>query len=52
MCLSLAKSGYFGGDPERVSKSSSEWIIKTYDYEMFLRDYENQTYLLNRNENR
>lgn len=52
MCLTLAKARYFGGNPEDVSKASAEWIVKTFDYEMFMRIYEEQIYSLNKNEDR
>ena len=53
ICLKIAKAGYWGGDPYKVSKATPDWIIKTLDYQNFCNDYEQQLHTLNRNnENR
>ena len=52
MCLTLAKAGYFAGNPCEVAKASADWIIKSLDYEMFCRGFEEQLHLINKNENR
>ena len=44
----LAKSGYFGGNPETVLNASGDIVIDTFYYEMFSRDLEQATMELNK----
>ena len=44
----LAKSGYFGGNPEEVLKANGDIVIDTFYYEMFARDLEQATTELNK----
>lgn len=38
--MTLAKSGYYGGNPENVFMASCDIVMKTYHYEMYTRQYE------------
>lgn len=49
ICLHIAKSGFWGGDPEKISKATPNWIIKTLDYMGFCDDYKEQLRELNTN---
>ena len=44
----LAKSGYFGGNPETIMNAQGDLVIDAFHYEMFTRDYENTLNELNR----
>ena len=44
MCLRLAKSGYCGADPEKVSLMRVGWVVYMLLYEKFVGDYE-RTYI-------
>lgn len=48
ICLQLAKSGFWGGDPDKVSRATPDWIIKTFEYVGFCSDYEHQLKELNK----
>lgn len=41
--MALAESGYYGGNPETVLNAQFDIVYKTYQYEMFKREYE-ETY--------
>ena len=38
--MTLARSGFFGGNPEKVLNSSVDIVMQTYHYEIFSRNYE------------
>ena len=42
--MTLAKSGYYNGNPELIFNSSADMVMKTYYYEIYTREYES-TYL-------
>ena len=44
IAMTLAKSGYYGGNPEAVFNASIDMVMKTYHYEIYTREYE-ATYL-------
>ena len=46
----LAKSGYFGGNPQTVLTTPVDIVLQTYQYEMFTREYEETYYEINKRE--
>ncbi len=48
MCLQIAKTGFWGGDPHKVSMATPDWIIKAFEYQSFCSDYEMQLRELNK----
>lgn len=46
----LAKAGYFGGNPENVYNARVDIVLDVYHYEQFTRDYESTYYELNKTE--
>lgn len=46
-CL-LAKTGYFGGNPQIILNSPIDIVLQTYQYEIFTREYEETYYELNK----
>jgi len=44
----LAKSGYFGGNPETVLNAPVDIVLNAFQYEIFSRDYENAIIELNK----
>lgn len=38
--MTLAKSGYFSGNPQLILNSSVDIVMHTYHYEIFSRNYE------------
>ena len=48
MVLMLAKAGYFSGNPEVIYNSPVDLVFKTYQYEMFMRDFENTYHEINK----
>jgi len=47
VCLRIAKSGYYSGDPGKVRKAPVDDVFRILDYENFLSDYEFTEYKLN-----
>ena len=45
--MTLAKSGYYAGNPDYIYASDVQTVIDTYQYEMFMRDYETTYHELN-----
>lgn len=50
MCISLAKKGYFQGDPDRVLEASVSTVMKVLAYEKFESEYKETEIELNKNE--
>ena len=50
LALSLAKSGYFGGNPENVMNAPVNIVIATSHYESFCKTYESTYIELNKTE--
>ena len=48
IALILAKSGFYGGDPDKVLDAPINRVMQAYQYEMFLRDYEETARELNK----
>ena len=48
IAVTLAKSGYFAGNPDVVLNTPIDIVLHTYHYEMFTRDYETTYYELNK----
>ena len=46
--LILAKSGFYGGDPDKVLDAPIDKVLQAYQYEMFLREYETTARELNK----
>lgn len=44
----MAKSGYFGGDPEKVFSARVDIVMQAIDYEVFLIEYEEKEAELNK----
>ena len=44
----LAKSGYFGGNPVTVLNAPVDIVLNAFQYEMFSREYENAVFELNK----
>lgn len=42
--MTLAKSGYFNSDPQKILETPIDLVMKTYHYEIFAREYE-ETYI-------
>ena len=42
--MTLAKAGYFNGNPETILNAPFDLVYQTYQYEMYTRDYED-TYI-------
>lgn len=40
IALTLAKAGYYQGDPEKILNARIDLVLQTYNYEMFTRDLE------------
>ena len=40
VALTLAKSGFFSGNPQLILNSSVDLVMQTYHYEIFTRNYE------------
>lgn len=41
IALTLAKTGWFGGNPQNVYEAPVDVVFEAYHYEIFTRDYEN-----------
>lgn len=50
IALTLAKSGFYGGNPEAVLNSRVDLVVQAYHYEMFLRQLETTFTELNNKE--
>jgi hypothetical protein len=48
LILNLAKKGYCGGDPEKISKMEVKWVFKLAEYEKFINNYEQEYIYLNK----
>lgn len=44
----LAKEGYFGGNPQTILNTDGGIVLDTFHYEMFCREYEATSILLNK----
>lgn len=50
IALRLAKAGYMGGDPQRVSGAPVDVVVSMLHYESFLGEYERTWVQMNRKE--
>ena len=48
IALTLAKEGYFNGNPNIILNSPADLVLQTYQYEMFRRVYEDTYTELNK----
>jgi len=48
MAFNLARSGYFGGDPEKVLAARVDLVLAAHEYEQFRSEYESVEYELNK----
>ena len=46
--VTLAKSGYFGGNPQIVLNTPVDIVLQTYQYEMFTRKFEETCHEMNK----
>lgn len=46
--MTLAKSGYFGSNPETILNSPVDLVFQTYHYEIFTREYDETNIELNK----
>jgi hypothetical protein len=46
--LSLAKAGYYGGDPEKVLQARVDIVLSLMQYESFRNDYQEVEYFINK----
>lgn len=49
IAVTLAKAGFFGGNPHQVYQTPVDIVFDAYHYEMFTREYESTHYELNKN---
>lgn len=47
IALNLVKSGFYNGNLENVFNSRVDYVLHTYHYEMFTREYEATLHKLN-----
>ncbi len=48
MSLRLAKAGFGGGDPEKVSRMKVGWVTAALQYEIYSAEYERKYIELNK----
>lgn len=48
MAVSLAKNGFFNGNPELVLNSPVDIVVHTYNFNNFIQDYEETSIELNK----
>jgi hypothetical protein len=46
--LSLAKAGYYSGDPEKVLQARVDIVLSLMQYESFRNDYQEVEYFINK----
>ena len=48
----LAKAGWWGSNPSAIHNAPCDEVINAYHYEIFTREYEETSIILNREENK
>lgn len=50
MVYTLAKAGWYGGNPSAIYTAPCDEVIKAYHFEIMTRDYKNTAYEMNKAE--